>query len=162
MVKKLWLPYKKKERNNFQSGKLVKKNVFYLIGPFLIFLFFIKVHYKKKLRPIVANHHDRSMLATTAASAQPAWTGQLARATSPSTPEVLSTSPDNAAPPPAFTPRLPSAADAADDVDGLLPIVVRENPLFETRQGELRHRDMNPGRRVRTLGELRCTHISLK
>ena len=105
----------------------------------------------------MAKHHDRSILATTATSAQPARTGQLGRATSPSTPEVLSTSPDNAAPPPAFTPRLPSAADP-DAVDGLLPIVVRENPMFESRQGELWQRDINPGLRVRTLGELLRTH----
>jgi hypothetical protein len=88
-----------------------------------------KVHYKKKLRPVVVTKpHERFQL-------QQGGGGRSGLGSS--TPEVLSTSPESPY-------RLTQQGQEMGG-DGCLPVVVRENPLFYQRLVELRQFQLDMG-----------------
>jgi hypothetical protein len=117
-----------------------------------------KVHYKKKLRPVVVTKpHERFQLQ------QGGGGGRSGLGSS--TPEVLSTSPESPY-------RLTQQGQEMGD--SCLPVVVRENPLFYQRLVELHQFQLDmgvtqlltqkekrttttQGQRVRALGMTRCT-----
>jgi len=96
-----------------------------------------KVHYKKKLRPVTAKPHERfqqQQLHQQQSQMSPP-VGRAALGTSPSTTEVLSTSPESH-----FRPSQQSGGQERLQMgDNCLPVVVRENPMFYERLVELRH-----------------------
>jgi hypothetical protein len=92
-----------------------------------------KVHYKKKLRPVTAKPHERfQQQQQQSQMSQPGGRGALG--TSPSTTEVLSTSPESH-----FRSSQQSGGQERLQMgDNCLPVVVRENPMFFERLVELR------------------------